>query len=390
MSVICFVPEAMGQDLFPAGSENKARGIESPLASERGSAVLYNPSNLTTTPARRAYVEAGMINVNYAYEHPQYDPVIVKTNSPLMALGFGGLLRDRWFFGAMLHPTKGGKMEVPGVPRDVSGVVVPVAVRNEDLALRSGFGLGFRWSDDFRVGLSILHQYEHRKLSANIVGNPVEVMNYDVYHQSLTPKLGARYRAGAFTFATGFSPAAEKRYRGTFQSAGTTDVTDVPIRDYTPTQWSLGVAANFQRFTWEAVTIYDGWEAGREVYQSGQGKAATADLSNTISYGTSLSYDTGRKLKFLLGYAHKPSPWGEGRQADSAEDAMAGADFGVLNGISRSSLSGGTQMVLSGASRLEAALLHARGARETSADAAAIGRYQIAITAATVTFSQQF
>jgi hypothetical protein len=380
----------MAQDIFPAGSENKARGIESMVASERGSAVLYNPSNLTTTPGRRAYLEAGFINVNYAYEHPQYDPVIIKTNSPLAALGYGGVLANKWYVGAMIMPTKGGEMDVPGVPRDVAGVVVPVAVRNKDLALKSGLGAAYRINDQWRLGVSLLHQFEHRELSANVVGNPIEVLNYDIYHQSLQPKLGMRYANDWITVGAAFSPAQTKTYSGSFTSAANPDSTGVPVKDYIPMQTGLGIAIRKSAVAVEINLIHEAWQGGQSIVSSGQSNAAIADLSNTLNWGTSLSYDTGRKLKFIAGYADRPSPWGAG-QNDPSEEMSTGADFGVLNGIDRKNFSAGTQMVLSPETRLETAFYHSSGERENqSSTASATGRLQIAITAVTATLSQQF
>ena len=82
---------AVAVHLFPAGVESKSVGMASSLRAEGAPAVLYNPANLYLSKSKSAidpYLELGMINVNYYYEHPQFDPVYVEVVSPTATVGY--------------------------------------------------------------------------------------------------------------------------------------------------------------------------------------------------------------------------------------------------------------------------------------------------------------
>jgi len=380
---------ASANDLFPIGSENKGRAMESTVASERGSAVLYNPANLTLTPGRRTYFEGGFANVSYAYEHPSYDTVVINTKTPIFAAGYGGLLIGDWYFGGVFLPTKGGSMEIPGVPRDVSGTVVPVSVKTSDLGLKTALGLSRKFSRGFRLGVSLIHQYDKKTLSANVVGNPQEVIAYDVYSHVITPKLGWRGQWDHFAAGMIYAPEIKKDFDGAYVSATDPNNTDIPLKEYSPAVFATGATVTAGGASLGLEYQKAQWSKGREYYNNGQGTASEADLNDTSSYGVNLSYDTGRKLTFVGGYASDPTPWGDGRGVEG-EASVTGVDFGTLNGMDRSCFAIGSRFVATPESRIDVSLFRAQGKRETDAEASVEGRFEMAITAATATFSQQF
>ncbi len=363
--------------------------MESTVASERGSAVLYNPANLTLTPGRRTYFEGGFANVSYAYEHPSYDTVIINTKTPIFAAGYGGLLIGDWYFGGVFLPTKGGSMEIPGVPRDVSGTVVPVAVKTSDLGLKTALGLSRKFSRAFRLGLSLIHQYDKKTLSANVVGNPQEVIAYDVYSHALTPKLGWRGHWDHVAAGLTYSPEIRKDFEGAYVKATDPNNTDVPLKEYAPAVFAAGATLTIGGTSLGVEYQKAQWSRGRNFYNNGQGVAEAADLNDTTSYGVNLGYDTGRKLSFISGYASDPTPWGEGSNVEG-ESNVAGVDFGTLNGMDRSCFAIGSRFVATPESRIDVSLFRAQGKRVTDEDANVEGRFEMAITAATATFSQQF
>jgi hypothetical protein len=390
--VAAWSQNVLGQDLFPVGAENKARGMESVVSSQRGSAVFYNPSNLTLSATRRLYVDVGVVAVSYSYEHPSYDPVIIDTKSPIVSAAYTGYLRDKWFFGLAMTPLKGGSMEVPGVPRDVGGQFFPVAVKTDDLALRSGLAFAYKHSNSLRFGVTFNHLYEKKGLEANVVGNSDTVLKYNVYSQVIVPRVGLTFRRNRFAAAVAVRPAIKRSYTGSYESVSSPDVFKSPISSYIPTNFALGGSLRLGKFNLQTDLSYYGWAAGKDNINSGQSAAAgVSDLKNVWNLGISAKFRTGRNLNLTLGVAKLPSPWGEGGTAsESSGLSLRGTDFGTLEGIDRISYGFGGEMSWSKKLRCDFAFMRSTGERTVSAEGSNLGIYQIAITTLSSTLSYDF
>ncbi len=383
---------ANGDELFPVGSENKARGIGSSVAARRGSAVLYNPANLTTTASRRAYAEVGVLSVDYAYEHPKFDPVLVQTKTPVAAVGYSGIMLQDVYLGVLFLPTKMGGTEIPGVPRDISGEVTPISVTTDDRAFLAALGVGYRFNRHWSLGISVVYRQEDLGMDANLVGNPDSVLSYQLAHKSLSPILGQRLNVGALTAAMHFSPAVVKDYSGSFLAASSDDPEAIRLQNYVPAKWGIGLAYSIGVVSIEAEANQERWAAGQDVID-GPSYAATAgaDLRNIWNRSLSVEVKAGKGIKIVAGHAVQPTPWGTGSSSEESLRPMHGVEFGQLNGLDKKIWGIGLQTSMTSAARLDASLYHASGERIVNGGAnSGEGRYQLAMTAVTGTLSIRF
>jgi hypothetical protein len=378
---------ARAASLFPAGSESKAHGMESTLAARRGSAVLYNPSNLSLTPDRQPEVELGFANVQYSYEHPQYDPVVVTVGSPTVTLGYSGAISSRLTLGAVVFPEKMGKQEIPGVPRKLGNDTLPVAVDSDETAVAAGVGAAFALGDQASVGVAVVDEYKKRVLHAELVGGEGNLVDADVHGNFVRPSVGAQAHGDLLAGALRVTPARENHYAGRWLN-GATDTTR-PV-DYDPLEVGLGarvgdrlaagVDANFQQ-----------WSKGRDVVKTGFGLPADeADLHDVWERGFFVEGQIDPRLSVSASYAVLPTAWGAGHDDGTVNERVYGTDFGYLDGIDRKAYGLGAAVRLAPGVGLDFSLYHARGERVVSTGGDNVGFYQIATTIVSGTLAASF
>jgi hypothetical protein len=381
---------AAAQSFFPAGSENKARGMESVEAARRGSAVLYNPANLALTPEPRAYVELGFADVQYAYEHPKYDPVVITVDTPTATVGYAGRLAGPVSLGVVAFPTQAGKTTINGVPRKLGADVLPVEAVDEKTYVSLGVGAALRLASWASVGVSVIDEYERRKLHAVLVGGEGgDLVDGDVHAQTINPRLGARVGPKTAQLALSAQPAQTKRYQGRWASGTAKDGSAMPV-GYSPAVYALGGRVGSRIAGGFDLNLRQ-WGPGATVVKSGLGTPAQrADLKNVVERGVFVEGRITNHATITASYAQLPTPWGDGFDDGTTDTRVYGTDFGYLDGIDRTAYGLGSALKLGASTDLGLAVYHAQGKREVTGQGDNLGFYQVAATILSATLAIGF
>jgi len=375
---------AHGQGAFPAGGENKARGMESPLASRRASAVLYNPANLALAPeGGHPYLEIGYASVDYSYEHPRFDQVVVRSTTPTATVGYSSSYRDGIYWGVVLFPEQSAKMQAPGLPQDFGQGASPLEMRERRQVLHSGLGLGYKVSRRLQLGLSVLGTYERNQVESNVDGSDENLVDADYKTQYFRPRFGAHYTKGHVRMVATFMPQHRVTYAGRSVTTFNINDDDAPPRSFEPAVVGAGVAYKVKRWVGQTDLNYRQWSKGRRSMRSFLAEdSQEADLKDTLERGLSLAYRYDVANKLIVAAAQSPSPWGIGAAADAATGAREGAGFGDVEGISRNTLAAGVTHAFGPKERQSVTLaaFHSRGVREVPASGDNVGYYQVGMT----------
>jgi hypothetical protein len=135
--------------------------------------------------------------------------------------------------------------------------------------------------------------------------------------------------------------------------------------DYRPTTINAGVGANIKPITVNLEAQHEMWKAGESVYKNNLLEDTNrADLKNITQISTSMGYRFTKFHVVSLGYAHLPSPWGEGQgKRSDSPSASDGVEFGQLNGVTLDVLSLGGRWKVAGYD-LSFSLAKSQGSRE--------------------------
>ncbi len=374
----------MGQSVFVAGAESKAAGMESGLRADGPPSLLYNPANLSRGYGdqwSQPYLEVGVYRVNYLYEHPDYDPVVVSSTSPTATLGYGYRLHEKVTFGVLLYPETISEMNVPALPRNIDGKVVAVESQYSDMVVHGGAGAAFDLGNGAAVGLSMIGTYEDHRRAMILGGQTDPVANANYRNLFYRPNLGVRYipQTGLRT-ALSVRPPQTKNYRGSQLERGADVPTNPRLVDYRPTTFNAGIGANIKPITVNLEAQHEMWKAGESVYKNNLlNDTSRADLKNITQISTSMGYRFTKFHVVSLGYAHLPSPWGEGQgnRPDTGAESD-GVEFAQLNGVTLDVLSLGGRWKVAGYD-LSFSLAKAQGSREILSNPENQGFYYVDI-----------
>jgi hypothetical protein len=369
--------------LFPAGTESKAAGLESSLRSEGPPAVLYNPANLSLTGKGRSepYAELGLINVQYTYEHPEFDPVTIAVTSPTATLGYSAKPLTRLTVSGVVFPSKTGKTEIPGLPRKVGSAVTAVDVTSEDQVIDVALGAAYKLAKSVSLGLSLVHTIESHTLHAALIGSESDLVETSYRNQFTRPVLGARFGLGPLVeLSLAVKPALEKTYEGEHSAASQDGESGPKVVDFEPETVAIGVGTRFRRATLGVEAIHERWSKGRGIVRNAvTADEPDADLSDVTQLGLNASYRLAQGAELSAGYARIPTPWGDGRDDGLVDHHVYGVDFGQLNGVDRQVVSLGGSLKLRGYDT-SLAIYRAQGERVVADGGDNVGYYSIGVT----------
>lgn len=376
-SLICFYaffhdfflpPLVKAQSVYLSGAESKAAGMESGLRADGPPSLLYNPANLSRGYGdqwSQPYLEVGFYQVNYIYEHPDYDPINVTTSSPSATLGYGYRLHEKVTFGVLLFPESNSQMTVPMLPINLGEETRTVTLDKRDLTAHGAVGAAFEVGYGVALGMSMIATYEDHKEKMTFENKDDVLGSVSYRNVFYRPNIGLRYipRDGLRT-AISVRPPLTKNYRGSQKIQGNDTATSPRIIDYKPTAINAGIGANIRPLTVNLEAQYEIWEEGSNVIKNNFVREnSRADLKNITQISSSMGYRFSKFHVVSLGYAHLPSPWGDGQARTSDGEGSEGVEFGQLNGVTLDVLSLGGRWKISDYD-LSFSLAKSQGTRE--------------------------
>jgi len=370
--------DALAQ-FFPAGSESKSIGLESSLNSRNGSAVLYNPANLSFShPGHEIYLELGYLKAELAYEHPDFDQVKVDVMTPVANLGYAGAILDNTLhLGFIYFPWSRGKQSIDGVPRRIAGNYEALYIEQESDNYDLGIGASYSLLPELSLGVSVIRRSERKKLYATLTGDDVTLVKLDAYNQFYIPVFGVNYQYNTISTAISYRPAREKHYQGSQKSALSDTYTSPTIAGYEPTKIFLGLGIDYLKYSVSVHMNYYRWTQGKKVFQEGvTSQNAQSDLRDSIDRAIQFGYQVMPNLKVLAGYAYRPSPWGDGFFNGQSDQYRIGADFGGINNVTQKVMSIGSEYAMCNNLNLNPTIYRSIGRREIKASGDRPGYYQ--------------
>lgn len=379
--------------LFPAGTESKAAGMESALHAEGAPAALYNPANLRADDGHgEPYVEMGMINVDYSYEHPDFDPVHVVVTSPTATIGYVKAVSDRVTVGGVIFPSSAGKTAIPGLPRKVGSSVLAVELEAEDDVTDFGLGASVAVRDGVSLGVGLTRTHEEHKLKAALPDSVNPLIESSYKNDFNRPTAGVTWRAAFADAAFAYRPKLEKRYRGSAKSSVDEDASAPKTRGFEPETAALGVEGRAGAASLSAEAQRQRWSAGQAVFKTGiEQELPDADLHDVTPWSVTAAFapPSAAVQSVSLAYAHLPTPWGDGRDTGDLKEHVYGVDFGQMNGVTLNVVSLGATAKVFGA-ELSLAAYRARGEREVTGTGDNVGFYVLDVTSVSASARKPF
>ncbi len=367
--------------LFPAGTESKVTGTESALASEGAPAALYNPANLGGAAAgTQPYAELGFVDVQYTYEHPDYDPVTVSVRSPTATLGFSRTLGSSVVLGAVLFPSKNGETEIPALPRKIGTSVVPIEAKAEDRILELGLAAAYRLAHGLTLGLGADVIYESHKIDASLVGSESELFSADYHNTFVRPIVGVNFAPVTVLEATlAAKPALKKTFEGEQRNAAVGEATDPRVTEYEPASVSVGASGTLGRAALGVEVRRLWWSEGRDSVKSlTYDDEPSADLSDVTEVSATASVLLPRRAALTAGYSYQPTAWGEGKDDGDLANHVYGVDYGRLDAMDRRTMGLGAKARVSNLD-LSMALSRTQGERVVSDEGDNVGYYRLEV-----------
>lgn len=331
----------MAQDLFPAGVESKAAGIESAIASRSAPATLYNPANLSLSPAStKTYVELGAVRARMAYEHPRFDQVYVDVKSPVGTAGVtGSLSSDKLRAGAIIFPTKQGGIQIDGMPQAIGETTHPLTVQNKDQSFKAAVAASWAVTPGFSAGAGLIQSFERRSLTASVIGSGDPLVQQELNNDSSRWIAGIRSEVGGSTFAAAVTTPVRKTYKGFTRLGGESVDEALATTGYEPTVLATGTGLTTGSLTSEFSLNQKLWSTGssaiREALSIG---AQRTDIKDITESAVKISWHANPRWTVSSSYANLPSPWGEGHSASNPSGPSMGVMFGTANGVDRQAI----------------------------------------------------
>ena len=380
---------------FSAGVESKTAGVDSTLKSKGPPAVLYNPANLSLVSDNKKaepYMEFGIINVNYMYEHPDFDPVQISVSSPIATFGYTGKLNDKINYGFVLFPKSGGgETKINALPKKIGGSVMPIAVTQTGREIDIGLGMSYTPMAGLSVGLSNVISSEKHTLQANLIDNENDLVNSEYQNNFFRTVMGVSYKwQNMLTTSASYKPALTKTYKGSQTSAAQAEASAPKTVNYEPETLGFGASAQVAGFSAAIEMNRLNWSKGRSTKKDGINEnEPDADLNDVTEQSLSFGYNANANMGVNVSYAKRPTPWGDGFDDGTTENQRTGVAFGALNGIEQHVYSvGGSMMIKDYA--LDFGLSRAQGERFVQGQGENLGYYYLDVTTITGSMKASF
>jgi len=384
---------AMAQEMFPAGARSKSYGMDGAQSASELSAPLYNPAAIRSDDAFRTDVEVGYAMAKLSYEHPDFDPVIVEVNSPIVSAGLTGKISSKWSYGLTVFPAKRGELAVIGMPRRVGSDTMPLAVQSKETALKGALGLSWQALQNVSVGAGVVSSMEEKFTSASLIGSAAPLVSQQMKNIFYRPNFGMKAAAFRTDLNVSWMPAITKKYEGKQRKAGEEADSTPNTVAYDAALISAGIGHDIAGvLRLEAYANHREWSRGRDVAKEGLGSLTDeADLKDVIEYGARVSSKILPKHDVSYAVCVLPSPWGEGTGAVGPNgESQMGTGFGAANGIDRQSMAIADRIAMARDANIDVTWMRSTGNREVSESGASPGFYQSQIDVFSVTGSYAF
>ena len=381
-SLLLFTNRIQAQDLFPAGVETKAAGMESAIASKSAPAALYNPANLALEPGNnKAYLEGGFIRARMAYEHPKFDQVFVDVKSPVATAGLTGSFFDPRLRAALtVFPSKSGGLTVNGMPQAIGDETHALTVENNEQTIKTALAASWTLSPGIHIGSGIIHASESRFMSARVVGASAALIHQKMSNDFTRGIAGVRADSKFGSLAAALTSSVKKTYEGQQTVAGGTPGSAPEAVAYDPAVIAAGFSVPVGNIRTEFSMNHRMWGAAGSIMREGlASETSGADVHDVTESGVRFSWAAIPTLTLSGSLANLPSPWGEGGISSATGAAMMGPGFGLSNGVDRRSLGLLAQSSGSRFGTFDIGLMNVWGSRTVSQSGANPGHYQIDI-----------
>lgn len=378
VSLFCGTPlKLAAENLFPAGAANKSVGMPAANTVQGPTAVFYNPAALKLDAQHNTQFELGYIQAQQQYEHPDFDPVKVKVNSPLATLSYGYQWSQRVNLGFSFFPARRGEITIDGLPRFVSSQITALEITTTETRYDTGLGGNMQIIDNLFLGASLVHQHEERKIVGKTPGTDSELLNVDAKGDFFRPVYGIQYIYQQILVGLSYTPSREKSYEGSQTLASSGGEKSSPrFRRYDPAVIGFGVNYYYNDWIYSLHANQKFMSRGEQRIDEGLAMSTTkADVRDVLEWGFGVSHRVNRQMKLNLNYSKLPSPWGNGSRTD--DSVVVGTDFGVADAVDRDIYSIGLDYRISDNLSFENAFYLAQGRRETPIEAANPGFFEI-------------
>ena len=379
---------AQAQDLFPAGVEAKASGMESAISARSAPAALYNPANLGLEHAqKKAYLEAGLIRARMAYEHPQFDQVFVEVKSPVATAGITGSVFDPRLRAALtIFPAKSGGLTIDGIPQPIGDATHSLSVENNDQTIKTALAASWTLAPGINVGSGIIHSMESRSISAQVVGSATAILDQKMSNDFTRGIAGVRADSKLGSVAAALTSSVRKTYVGERSMAGGIPRSKPEAVSFEPAVFAAGWSVPVGPVRTEFSMNHRMWGAASGIMREGLASESTgADIHDITETGLRLSWAAIPTLTISGSVANLPSPWGEGGILNSRETSVMGPGFGLSNGVDRHAIGLLAHSSDTRFGNFDVGMMNVWGSRTVSAAGANPGHYQtdiMTITAA--------
>jgi hypothetical protein len=324
--------------LYPAGAGCKSAAMETAGDCMEPQTLLYNPAVMSRLPNGFAG-ELGVARLDYSYEHPSYDPVHVKITTPMFTQGWKTTFaQERGTLGFAVMPGSLADLKINGLPRRVSGTVMPLNVR----AKRQQFHIPVGGSYDFpdigvSVGASLLYTYDKRSLKGAAVTEPnTPLVDMTASGSFFRPILGTTWRNESYSTGASFMFPVTKHFAGKTTIAGSPSFATEQV-DYDPAVILLSARTNYNGVALSTNFNHIYGAKGSGLQRDGLNRATkTADLKDANHIGVRAGYTDPSFGELSLAAAYLDSYWGEGyyyKDADGFGQHEIGNLFGQFNAI---------------------------------------------------------
>lgn len=393
----CASSSALGQDffsLFHEGSETKTKAGAGVMAARNAPANYYNPANLIEDKiGLTPYVALDFLSFRYSYELPGYDPVEIRTSSPVPFFGIAWRSESdlSLAFSFLPVPAGSGERKIETLPTrkfssdsESTPVLLDVTTKGEGLGLRGSFGAAYKVMSGLGLGVSMLYSRSGGSTTAKAHDNDENLIIDKTETTSYAFILGLRASAMRGSLNSGFTirfPAFSNTKGSTRYPALAGDE-EAPKKSSGKGPLGIGFGADlvlFEGFTPFGEVHYTNWNSLRSEKQEQVLEQAEVDYFST----TDLIFGTDYRLsdyRISLAYGIYQSNIGDGVMKNEADDGLEviGMEFQNVTGIAHNDLAAGFEFPFKDGN-IQTGFLYVSGRRQVGNQSRGYGSYELEI-----------
>ena len=309
---------SFGQEPLSVGFEASAGSSQALLRSRYGAAALYNPANLSLSSPLRSELQLSLLSFQYQYIPLDIDlPIATLKAKPLAAnVSLSGRVLKDLYMGLVLLPLgAGAKTEIDSVPLQIGSQVSIFDVSQSSKAYRVALAFAYRFSRDWRLGVSALYDYADDELTASQNGQERLQASYKSRFISPLVALRSRWLRGRLLIAASYSPEQRRLSPGRVRLSlgGLSEEKSFAKEDSKARSLKFGLRYRFTK-RWD-LTL-DGSLQHYAAHRRGfnfNDDDPDYDFRDPIAFGMSSSYYISPGFSLLAGLNYQESNLGTGQ-----------------------------------------------------------------------------